>query len=218
MAAGIAKNDTDSRKSKVINALFTALFILFGIFLIIYVVVSSFCSESINGIDYEIGFSGRAAVGLTQPHGKYARTVADKPAIKHASIRKGTKIVKSGLFLNCMSLETAILPDSVTAMGDEVFCGCRKLYAANLPPRLTEVPDKTFFGCSRLVRVNIPDDAVSIGTNAFAGCSSLKSITIPDRVVVIESRAFARCTALESIIIPQNTVSIGAGCFQQCEN
>ena len=63
-------------------------------------------------------------------------------------------------------IETVIIEDGVTTIGDCAFGGCEVL-----------------------TNINIPDSVTSIGLYAFYNCTSLTSITIPDSVTGIEDRA-----------------------------
>ena len=64
-------------------------------------------------------------------------------------------------------IESYIIPDSVTSIGDGAF-GC----------------------CSSLSSLFIPNSVTSIGDGAFDGCSSLSSLVIPDSVVNIKGNSF----------------------------
>ena len=64
-------------------------------------------------------------------------------------------------------IESYIIPDSVTSIGDGAF-GC----------------------CSSLSSLFIPNSVTSIGDGAFEGCSSLSSFVIPDSVVNIKGNPF----------------------------
>ena len=64
-------------------------------------------------------------------------------------------------------IESYIIPDSVTSIGDGAF-GC----------------------CSSLSSLFIPNSVTSIGDGAFEGCSSLSSLVIPDCVVNIKGNPF----------------------------
>ncbi|MDE7296692.1 MAG: leucine-rich repeat domain-containing protein [Clostridia bacterium] len=79
---------------------------------------------------------------------------------------------------DCTNIESAILHEGVTAIGE-----------------------RAFYNCSSLTSVTIPSSVANIGSEAFAYCSSLKSITIPDNVTRVSSSAFDECP-IESATIP----------------
>ena len=90
-------------------------------------------------------------------------------------------------------LESIVIPDSVTLIGENAFCGC-----------------------SLLKSIVIPDSVNTIGKDAFSRCSSLKNILISNGVTTIEDRVFYNCISLESIVIPDSIIAIGDDVFLEC--
>ena len=88
----------------------------------------------------------------------------------------------NGGFMNCSSLTSITIPDSVTSIG---YCA--------------------FSSCDSLTSVVIEDGVTSIGENAFAWCASLTSIEIPSSVTSIGEHAFYECTSLASIEFEDTT-------------
>ncbi|MBD5099243.1 MAG: leucine-rich repeat protein [Clostridiales bacterium] len=89
-----------------------------------------------------------------------------------------------------------IIPNSVTAIGDQAFSMCN----------------------NNLKEIIIPKSVTSIGCYAFLGCDGLTKIEIPDCVRSIGDYAFGSCFNLSSISIPKNTTEIGYGVFHLCGN
>jgi len=85
-------------------------------------------------------------------------------------------------FMQCYSLTSIILPDSLTTLELQAFISCVLLDSITLPTSLT-----------------------TIGIRAFQDCTGLKSITIPKNVTTIEGAAFHNCTGLKSITIQART-------------
>ena len=73
--------------------------------------------------------------------------------------------------------------DSVTSIG-AFFC------IAVLPDSVTGIGDGAFQSCSALQSVTIPDSVTSIGAYAFFYCSALQCMTIGDSVTSIGEWAF----------------------------
>ncbi len=70
-------------------------------------------------------------------------------------INSSTRFIHSGAFQGCGSLESIIIPQAVTSIGNAAFDGC-----------------------STLTSIEIPQEVTSIGEFVFDGCNSLESITV----------------------------------------
>ena len=113
---------------------------------------------------------------------------------------------KSGTILkgvNSKTIRSAIIPDSVTCIDEEVFSDCTYLTSISIPNSVTSIGKYAFLRCSRLTSINIPECVTCIGDYAFCGCSSLTSVTIPDCVTSIGKNPFIQCTSLKSISVYQ---------------
>ena len=99
-----------------------------------------------------------------------------------------------GAFLNCTSLTSVTIPDSVTSIGDSAFYGCTSLTSVSIPDSVTSIDDSAFYGCSNLKSVNYS------GTK-----SQWKAITIGSYNYYLTC-AFIKCT--DGIIGNENTVTV----------
>ena len=113
-------------------------------------------------------------------------------------------------------IESYIIPDSVTSIGDSAFSGCHSLSNIVIPNSVTSIGNYAFSSCCSLFGVIIPDSVTSIGNDSFRDCSSLSNIVIPDSVSNIGNYAFTLCTSLSNIVIPDSVTSIGTGAFSDC--
>ena len=93
-----------------------------------------------------------------------------------------------------------IIPDGVTSIWESVFANCRSLQSIILPSTITTVGNDAF-NATGITRITLPDSLRSLGKGAFASCNSLSDITIPAGVESIGSSAFAHCESLSSITI-----------------
>ena len=101
-------------------------------------------------------------------------------------------------------VETYIIGDSVTSIGEYAFRSCSSLTSVTIPNSVTSIGSSAFYGCSGLTSVAIPNSVTSIEGWAFEYCSGLTSVTIPNSVTSIESSAFTGCSSLTSIIVDDN--------------
>ena len=68
-----------------------------------------------------------------------------------------------------------------------------KITQVNLPNTVTAINDNVFKDCYNLQTLNMPEGLESIGVEAFSNCTSLSSITIPSTVTYIGENAFKGC-------------------------
>ncbi len=125
--------------------------------------------------------------------------------------------IRNYAFNNCISLRSVTLPDSITMIDSGVFWDCINLESITLPDGITCIMDYAFENCSSLSSVIIPDSVTEIGMS-FQDCSSLKSIVLPDSITMIDGPAFRGCSALESITLPKSITNIHWYLFEDCSS
>ena len=121
-------------------------------------------------------------------------------------------------FSHCSSLSNIVIPDSVTDIGDYAFSDCSSLTNIVIPNSVTDIGDYAFWECSSLTNIVIPDSVTDIGNSAFEYCSSLSNIVIPNSVTDIGDGAFAYCSFLSNIVIPDSVTDIGSSAFLGCSS
>ena len=102
-------------------------------------------------------------------------------------------------FIECASLKSVSMPESITWIGDSAFAGCTGLEQVEISPNLTAIGSKSFYSCNGLTSVVVPDKVTSIASLAFFGCLNLESITIPASVTTLDSSFVYGCTNLKKI-------------------
>ena len=80
-------------------------------------------------------------------------------------------------FLNCKSLTSIIIPDSVTSIGREAFLNCNSITSVTIGNGVTSIGGGAFYHCDSLTSVTIGNGVTKIGDSVFADCGSLTSIT-----------------------------------------
>ena len=121
-------------------------------------------------------------------------------------------------FFRCSSLSDIVIPDSVTDIGKCAFESCSSLSSVVIPDSVTDIGDYAFAGCSSLSNIVIPNSVTDIGKGAFSLCSSLTYIVIPNSVTDIEDFAFSDCSSLSNIVIPNSVTDIGKCAFSDCSS
>lgn len=125
-----------------------------------------------------------------------------------------TNIVSSA-FAGC-SIQSVIIPDSVTSMGSYAFGDCLQLKSVSTGNGLTSITTATFSGCKNLIEIDIGNSVTSI-YSAFSDCG-FTDIYIPDNVTYIGHDSFCDCSKLEKVVIGNGNTYIGEHAFCNCES
>ena len=144
----------------------------------------------------------------------------DTDIIIPATSPDGRTVIKisANAFMNCTSIVSILIPNTVTEIGEFAFYGCTSLLYVDLPDELTSLSAHTFYGCKSLVGVKLSSELTSIGESAFDGCSSLAKIELTYKITEIGKAAFANCKALKKITLPIGITSIAERTFHNCRS
>jgi len=159
------------------------------------------------------GTTGQCTWTITQnPSGKYTLTISGTGTMANYSN------YSSSLPWNGFRplIETLVITDGVTSIGNYAFSGCGGLTAMTIPGNVIEIGAAAFMTCGGLTSISIGNGVSAIESYSFWGCSGLTSITIPNSLVSIGASAFSDCSGLTSITIPNSVTSIGANAFSGC--
>lgn len=129
-------------------------------------------------------------------------------ALKEASV----KLLATGMFSGCESLETVNSANKFTSLPSNVFNGCKKLTNEALDniinyDRLDKIGGQALRGCSALTHFDfdrLKNSYCYIESRAFADCTGLQVITLPDRLKTFDSvsyteSVFGGCTGLKRL-------------------
>ncbi len=114
-------------------------------------------------------------------------------------------------------IESVVIPDGVTTIGNNAFSGCAWIESSALPPSVISIGKNAFANCKSLTSIELPNGLRTIGWNAFMNCVLLEEIAVPIGVSDI-SGAFQGCSALRSVSLPFDLKSIGESAFQNCRS
>ena len=136
-------------------------------------------------------------------------------AMKELTFGPGVKRVPDWM-ASQSSLQSVVIPNSVTVIGESAFRLCEKLTSVTLGDSTQEIGGNAFLFCRALEHISLPESITSIGGGAFYECNALKSITLPSRLTVINENLLNRCINLKEIIIPSGVKTIGYQAFCNC--
>ena len=122
------------------------------------------------------------------------------------------------VFLDCTSLVSVTIPNSVTRIGGGAFCGCTSLTSITIPNSVTGIGGSAFCGCTSLTSITIPNSVTGIDERAFSECTSLATVALSENLTKIAWHTFQGCSQLTSISIPAHVTDIEWSAFSKCEN
>ena len=95
-------------------------------------------------------------------------------------IPKSVRELGFSVFDSCVSLSKVIIErgTQLAEIPDSAFSQCRSLETVVLPDTVTEIGDSAFSGCSLLKTLAIPGGMVDVSTEKFSACASLAFIEI----------------------------------------
>ena len=140
-----------------------------------------------------------------------------RDSIQTVIVSNSVTSIGNSAFFDCRSLTSVTITNSVTSIGDYAFSFCDSLTSVTIPESVTSIGNSAFF-MTGLESVIIPDSVTTIGGNAFGNCVNLASVTIPNSVTSIGHSAFLNCSSLTSVTIPNSIISIENYAFMNCSS
>lgn len=126
--------------------------------------------------------------------------------ISRITIDAAINEIPADAFIYNINLTDAVLPKSVTSIGERAFSGCSSLELVpgltndqkDLLPNVDKIGNSAFSGCAKLPKLRLLTET-EIGEWAFSGCKGVKDIILGPNVKTIGANAFKECNSLESL-------------------
>ena len=173
----------------------------------------------------KISVSGYGMVNDATNFTQYIKTA------KEIEFEKGVTKIEKNVFTNCGIVESAVLPEGFTSLGNGSFSFSKYLNKINFPQTLEYIGDEAFMGCPALEIEKIPKSVSYIGSNAFAECSLIKNFEVDeenpyyttiDGVIFTKDKTelvmYPAGRSDESYSVPDGTVKIAPKAFSYNSN
>lgn len=109
-------------------------------------------------------------------------------------------------------IDSIILPDGLSAIGDAAFYICPNLRYVRLPDGIKQIPAYCFWKDTALYAINIPDGVERFEKGSFTN-AGLREITIPQSVQVIGDVALSMDSLQRIVSMPTTPPACGAYAF-----
>lgn len=137
--------------------------------------------------------------------------------IETVVIKEGVTSVGDYAFAECTKLKEVTLEKGVQTIGASAFAKSGMLSTVKFSEQLTSIGESAFEKCYSLKTMDLPAGLKTIGRYAFFECRNLSSeVVIPKGVSVVSDFAFFRCYSIPSLVLKEGVTSIGNSAFSWC--
>lgn len=124
--------------------------------------------------------------------------------------------IRANTFALNHTITTVIIPDCVTAIGENAFYYCDNLQLVSGCAGVVTLGNGAFSECVRLASI-VLGKVEEIGDETFDSCVALKSLELPETLSKIGKYAFCNCEGITSITLPKSLTEIGNDAFIFCD-
>eukprot|EP01035_Chromulina_nebulosa_P022267 gene22267-28838_t len=134
-------------------------------------------------------------------------------ALTNVSLPTSLVVISEGAFEQCFTLQTIIIPTSVTYIGVSAFNLDSALVNVVLPTSILILDQFAFYYCTSINNLIIPTSVTILGDGCFSDNLALANLTLPTSLVVISNNTFKN-TVFSTLIIPTSVTYLGQGAFE----
>ncbi len=145
---------------------------------------------------------------------KWPNTILDIPASTFRNCEKFTGftfydgITSIGDYaFNNTGITEAVLPDSITKLGNYSVSSNDQLKTLKLPDGLTSIGSYMINNNSAVTSLTLPSKLTSLASKSLSGFKSLKEITLPEGLKTVDYGCFINDESLETLNIPSSVTS-----------
>lgn len=128
--------------------------------------------------------------------------------------------IPGSMFDDYQSLNSIILPDKLTTIGESAFSRCSGLVGSLIIPEgVTAIGPAAFWHCDGLTgELRLPSTLTHIMQGAFDGCNFNCELSLPSNLEAIDERAFTGNKFYGNLILPEKLNSLDSGAFSYLYN
>lgn len=145
---------------------------------------------------------------------KWPNTILDIPASTFRNCEKFTGftfydgITSIGDYaFNNTGITEAVLPNSITKLGNYSVSSNDQLKTLKLPDGLTSIGSYMIVNNSAVTSLTLPSKLTSLASKSLSGFKSLKEITLPEGLKTVDYGCFINDESLETLNIPSSVTS-----------
>lgn len=148
---------------------------------------------------------------------------------RKVSTPKGIEKIATYAFYKVQYLETLVISEGVSSMGDYAIMACEKLKQIDIPASLDISDEWKIRDCNQLAKITVKKGSPynQVVNNALINTehnrllllpanAKNKDYTIPDTIIEIGNHAFYNCNNLKALHIPGNVEFISKHAIEDC--
>ena len=130
------------------------------------------------------------------------------------AIPEGVVIIGAGAFMDCWSLQSVVIPSSVTTIEESAFDRC-SLTSIQIPTSVTTIGERAF-AANKIKELVVPGNIVRIEDGCFIANDDMTGLTIQEGVKEIGKGAFSGNDWLQIISVPSTLTAVEENAIDSC--